>query len=102
MGKHSQVALRHLLSKEYTMGCMGSSNRGQCPECDGVHEGWLGHPLYLDSSNLGHEADCPLARSIRELGGDVVFIGESKLTDKYESFVDSRGFLNTRKIASAR
>jgi hypothetical protein len=48
---------------------------GQCPECYGVHPGWLGHPLFQTSGSIGHEAGCPIASSIKEIGGDPIMIG---------------------------
>jgi hypothetical protein len=92
----ANVALEYLQAKEYAMGCNGRRNMGQCPECHGVHESWLGHPLYLDSSGLGHKVGCLLAKSIRELGGAVVFVGESRLADKWQILINGRGMLDTK------
>jgi len=55
--------LAGLLRLEWSMG------NGQCPECCGVHQGWLGHPCHPTQDTIGHEAECPLADAIRQLGG---------------------------------
>ncbi len=67
----SAAALNYLRGKlEWSMG------NGQCPECYGVHGGWLGHPFHPTPSSIGHEPDCQLARAICSLGGEVVYRGE--------------------------
>ena len=82
--------IEFLRAKEWSMG------NGQCPECCGAHQGWLGHPLHLDASGIGHKADCPLAASLRELGASpVVMVGEFK-SDKVYEIDPTCPFLKTR------
>lgn len=90
--------LDYLRTREWSMGCLGGRNMGQCPECCGVHESWLGHPLHLDSSELGHKKGCSLAAAIESCGGVVVYVGESQLTERYEDYIDERGFFSTRLV----
>ena len=63
-------AVEILKDKEWSMG------NGQCPECYGLHKGWVeGDNIYL-FKNVGHRENCGRANAIRELGGDVYFVGE--------------------------
>lgn len=82
--------LEFLTSKEWSMG------NGQCPECCGVHAGWHGHPLYLTTENIGHKTKCPLAESIKELGGTALMQGEMRSDKQYETFFTPAGLLSTR------
>lgn len=91
-------ALDYLRAREWSMGCLGGHSMGQCPECYGVHESWLGHPLHLDSSELGHRKECTLAAAIESLGGKVVYVGESTLTERYGTYTTEHGFLSTRLL----
>jgi hypothetical protein len=83
-------ALKYLRKREWSMG------NGQCPECCGVHEGWLGHLLYKTSKNIGHKKKCKLAKAIKSLGGEVLYEGKSKLMDEYETFISEQGIFGTR------
>ncbi len=85
--------LAYLQEKEWSAGC------GQCPECLSVSEKWLGHPLYLNSKELGHKANCKLARLIKTIGGNPLYQGDSQLSDIYEFYWDSNGFGSTRKVS---
>ena len=69
---------------------------GQCPECYGCPESWLGHPLYHTSKELGHKIDCPLAQMLKENGIKPLYKGKSKLTEVYEDYITEQGFLSTR------
>jgi len=42
--------LEYLLKREWSMG------NGQCPNCCGVPEGWLGHPCIADRNRSGIKA----------------------------------------------
>ena len=84
--------LEWLQAKEWKAG------NGQCPECWGVHEGWLGHPLHLDASRIGHKKDCPLAAGIAELGGSPLYIGEFK-SDAVYKITTKGGFLATELVS---
>lgn len=86
----STKTLTYLLKKEWSMG------NGQCPECCGVNEKWLGHILHLDSKSLGHKEDCILANMLIENGFKPLYKGESKLTDEYENYISEHGFYCTR------
>jgi hypothetical protein len=66
-------ALEWLRSEEWSMG------NGQCPDCHGVPESWLGHPCYPRQEMIGHRAHCPRAAAIRELGG-VPFMRATSMT----------------------
>lgn len=76
-------AIDYLRSKEWSMGCNGRINKGQCPECCGLHEGHFPSIHALDSSKVGHKPDCALAAAISDLGGEPLYLGESKLDGKY-------------------
>lgn len=60
-------SLKYLKKREWSMG------NGQCPDCCGVHKGWLGHPLYLDGTEIGHEPKCSLAVAIADAGGKPLY-----------------------------
>jgi hypothetical protein len=45
---------------------------GQCPDCHGAPNSWLGHPRYPTRDLIGHRRDCPSAAAIRELGGSTI------------------------------
>jgi hypothetical protein len=66
------AALDYLLSREWSVG------NGQCPECLGVPASWYGHPCYRYPDQVGHKKDCPLAASIKELGGEPLMVGTYK------------------------
>lgn len=84
------LSLKYLKNKEWSMG------NGQCPECHGVSQEWLGHPLHLNSKNIGHKSDCLLANSLKELGDSPIFIGDYISKDEYENWIDDNGFYGTR------
>jgi len=88
----TSAALAYFKGKEWSMG------NGQCPECCGVHEGWLGHPLYLTDRNIGHTADCKLAASLKELGAEPVMIGSLNTGRTFERYRTPGGFLATREV----
>ena len=83
-------SLKYLKSKEWSMG------NGQCPECLGAHEGWHGHPCYMEEDSIGHGKDCSLAKAIKELGGDVLYRGEYKSDKQFEYYIDNNGIFGTR------
>jgi hypothetical protein len=83
------TAREYLERREWSMG------NGQCPDCYGVPPDWLGHPLHLDASSIGHEPDCDLAAALKDDGATPVMRGEFKSEKVYE--LDwSSGFLSTR------
>lgn len=85
-------ALKYLLSKEWGMG------NGQCPECFGVpEEGHGRHPAHYSAEFIGHDLDCMLAKSIKELGGHPLFQGGYKSDVIYESYWTDSGLLSTRE-----
>ena len=83
-------ALDYLQSQEWSMG------NGQCPECQGVSESWFGHPCHTTSETIGHKKECALAVSLKELGEDVIFLGDYKSDDVYESYWTDSGVLSMR------
>src|SRR5271167_2064177 len=72
-------SLAYLKKKQWSMG------NGQCPDCCGVPKSWLGHPLYLDGTEIGHERKCSLAAAIADAGGKPLYIGDYKPKIKYET-----------------
>ena len=86
-------ALEYLRKREWSMG------NGQCPDCCGVSQSWLGHPAYLTAEKLGHKADCQLAAALKSEGADVLYVGDAT-GPEYE--IDwSSGFLSTRLKTNA-
>lgn len=69
---------------------------GQCPECYGTPESWLGHPCHLTPKTLGHKVDCSLAKAMSDVGLKPLYLGQSKLTEEYESYITEHGFCSTR------
>jgi len=67
---------------------------GQCPDCYGVPESWLGHPLYLNGAGIGHEPKCALAAAIADAGGKPLYIGEFKPKVEYETCLVPMGGMN--------
>jgi hypothetical protein len=84
------TALAYLQNKEWSMG------NGQCPECEGVHSGWYGHPLHKTAATIGHKPECLLATGIKELGGTPIFLGGYVSDVVYETRMDNAGFYSTR------
>lgn len=83
-------SIDYLRKIEWSMG------NGQCPECYGVSEKWLGHPMYLTGKRIGHKLNCPLANALVELGEEVVIIGSFKSDLEYESYISDDGLFGTR------
>lgn len=83
-------ALEYLKAQEWSMG------NGQCPECYGTPESWFGRGI-LRAEEVGHEPNCKLARSIRELGGGTVLRGEFKSDKEYEHYITDSGLMGTRE-----
>ncbi len=81
--------LKYLLKKEWSMG------NGQCAECEGVSEDWLGHPLFLTSDLIGHEANCAVAELIKELGVAPLYIGDFTSAVEYWRTITKNGFFST-------
>ena len=81
---------KYLLEQEWSMG------NGQCPDCCGNTESWLGHPLFLTSEKLGHEKNCPLAEAMVSAGLKPLYQGKSKLKGEYEMYINEGGIFSTR------
>ena len=81
---------KYLLEQEWSMG------NGQCPDCCGNPESWLGHPLFLTSEKLGHEKNCPLAEAMVSAGLKPLYQGKSKLKGEYEMYINEGGIFSTR------
>ena len=90
--KEHASALNYLLEQEWSMG----TGAGQCPECCGVSENWLGHPLFLTSKKIGHKADCKMAAAIASAGGKPLMIGEMNDQREFETFIADSGCFSTR------
>jgi hypothetical protein len=82
--------LKYLRQREWSMG------NGQCPDCCGVGEDWIGDMMFLDGSGVGHKRGCKLAQAIHEAGGTPLMVGESKSTEQYEIFISKGGWFGTR------
>lgn len=82
--------INYLKKREWSMG------NGQCPDCEGVPPSWHGHSLHMDAGSIGHEPDCPLAASLRELGVTPLMKGEFTSDIEYEHFISDEGFYGTR------
>jgi hypothetical protein len=95
-GGDEMETIDYLRRREWSMGCGGSENNGQCPECCGVHEGWHGHPCHTTSDTIGHKKSCKLANALKDLGEDVVFLGDYKSDIVYETYWDENGLLGMR------
>lgn len=62
---------------EWSMGCGGDNNEGQCPVCHAVSPAWIfGKGGW--GNRFGHRMDCPLAQAIEADGGEVVWEQEVK------------------------
>ena len=83
-------AREYLRKREWSMG------NGQCPECCGVSPDWLGHPLHLDSSTIGHKPACPLAASLASLGAHPLMLGDFASDAVFECFMTDDRILSTR------
>lgn len=92
--------LKYLKGKEWSMGCGGRDNTGQCPDCCGSHESSLGHPCHLTADTLGHKKGCELAEMLEEFGVKPLYLGESKLTDKYYNIISDKGFMMTSIVGT--
>src|SRR5688572_12327455 len=71
-------SLAYLQEREWSMGT------NQCPECCGHHPSWLGHLSTREENNIGHKPDCRLGLALRDLGENVVFVGEYVNTEEEE------------------
>ena len=72
-------ALEYLLKSQWNC-------HKECPECLGLHPTWLGRSGVLSTNNLGHKPTCELAHAIRDLGGEVLFVGEFRPIQELEYF----------------
>lgn len=63
-------AVQYLRRREWSMGCGGDENKGQCPECCGVSEAWLTCGLGW-GGGWGHKPHCSLASALISLGEKV-------------------------------
>lgn len=82
--------IKFLKDKEWSLG------NGQCPECYGVPESWLGHPLYLNSKGIGHKDNCTIAKAMKDVGLKPLYIGKSKIKKEYETYINDIGIYSTR------
>jgi hypothetical protein len=79
------------------MGSGGDRGCGQCPECCGVPESWLGHPCVTTPSEVGHRKDCRLALALVALGCFPLFQGECAMPPgEYEQILqDGYAYVST-------
>lgn len=70
-------AVSFLKSIQWSSGCGGERNKGQCSFCWGVSKEWLGdgHPCVKD---YGHKPGCDLAEALESLGIRVDYIKDCK------------------------
>ncbi len=69
-------ATEYLKATEWSMGCGGNRNQGQCPECCGVSRAWAdsANPGFVkqfgrkrvEDKDVGHKPDCKLGTAIKE------------------------------------
>lgn len=83
-------AVEYLKKQEWSMG------NGQCPECCGVSSKWLGHPLHLDSSTIGHKSSCGMAASLASLNVSPIMLGDFASDIVFECYITDIGILSTR------
>ncbi len=78
---------------EWSMGCDGHKNQGQCPICDGVSLAWMQSGGWGD--RYGHARHCKLAKALAADGCEVVwdrkYKGDKKrlLTSKAEAELEN-------------
>lgn len=84
------ATIDYLRKREFSMG------NGQCPDCESVPESWHGHPLHMSASSIGHDADCPLAKSLYELGETPLIKGQFTSLVEFERYISESGFYGTR------
>ena len=62
----------YLRAHEWSMGCGGRINEGQCPDCCGLSFAWVrDQPVWQGPA--GHTHRCPLARILAGLGASIVW-----------------------------
>ena len=83
-------AIKYLKEKEWSMG------NGQCPECCGAPEKWFGHPCYMTPDTIGHEKDCELAASLKDLGETPLMKGGFCSETAWEPYITDGGIFSTR------
>lgn len=69
MKPNSESAVAFLRSIEWSMGCGGDKNQGQCDYCGGCSNDWGNH-----LPDWGHKTDCPLALALKNEGEKVDFL----------------------------
>lgn len=74
---------------KYLNGIEWSAGNGQCPDCTGAHDGWIGHPSYPRAADVGHKADCPLATAIEASGRKPMRMGDCTQERSYEDYAGS-------------
>ena len=87
-------SIKYLRDLEWSMGCGGDENKGQCPECCGVSYAWRFESGCGHGTVYGHKYDCKLALALMYDGEDVLFeteceedswlVGMFSRLDKYE------------------
>lgn len=83
-------AKSYLRKREWSMG------NGQCPDCEGAHEGWYGHPCYQKKDSVGHKPDCPLAKALADIGESPLYLNSFEPTKEQEADMQKRyGVHNT-------
>lgn len=66
---------------EWSMGCGGDQNAGQCPVCDGVSLAWR-EAFGGWGNEVGHERDCELAKALEAEGEKVLWVQPYPLKKK--------------------
>ena len=80
-------ALEYLKKQEWAMG------NGQCPDCCGLGKFFT---MQYDDKDIGHKLNCKLAESIKELGGEPLYLGNYNSGFAYESYISESGLLGRR------
>jgi len=65
---------------EWSMGCGGGRNKGQCPVCNAVSREWLEKGGW--GNVFGHVKSCSLAKALKEDGIEVVMKTSLKRVEK--------------------
>jgi hypothetical protein len=64
------TGVEYLRQREWSMGCGGPENQGQCPDCCALSEAWLTRPGGW-GDGWGHKTECSLAAALVSMGQSV-------------------------------
>lgn len=90
MSTTQSPAAQYLRKLEWSIG------NGQCPECLGVPEDWLGNPNHLKASSIGHKPECKLAAALVAVDEVPLMRGQFRSSVEYEHCITDSGGFSTR------